>query len=36
MGDTLVLNPGTSHGFEFNPTVMGFDTRTKMAELIDL
>ena len=36
IGNTLVLNPGTTHGFEFKPTVMLFDTRTKEAELIDL
>ena len=35
-GNTLVLNPGTVHGFEFKPTVMVFHTGTKEAELIDL
>ncbi len=36
IGDTLVLNPGTTHGFEYGPTVMIFDTRTRQAEFIDL
>lgn len=36
IGNTLVLNPGTTHGFEFRPTIMMFDTRTKEVELIDL
>ena len=36
IGNTLVLNPGTTHGFEFKPTIMIFDTLKKQAELIDL
>lgn len=36
IGNTLVLNPGTTHGFEFKPTIMIFDTQTKEAEIIDL
>jgi putative phosphoesterase len=35
-GDTLVLNPGTSHGFWKRATVMVFDTEAKEAEIIDL
>ncbi len=36
IGDTLVLNPGTTHGFEYKPTIMIFDTRSKQTEFIDL
>ncbi len=36
IGDTLVLNPGTTHGFEYGPTIMIFDTRSRQAEIIDL
>jgi len=36
IGKTLVLNPGTSHGFGDKATVMVFDTETMLAELIDL
>lgn len=35
-GDTLVLNPGTSHGFMDKATVMIFDTLTGKAEFISL
>lgn len=35
-GDTLVLNPGTSHGFMDKATVMVFDTLTRKAETIEL
>ncbi len=35
-GDTLVLNPGTSHGFWKRATVMVFDTESREAEIIDL
>lgn len=35
-GNTLVLNPGTSHGFWKRATVMVFDTETKEAEVIEL
>ncbi len=33
---TLVLNPGTVHGFGGEATIMIFDTETKEAEFIDL
>ncbi|MBI4825723.1 MAG: metallophosphoesterase [Nitrospirae bacterium] len=36
IGDTLVLNPGTSHGFWKEATVMVFDTVAKEAEIIEL
>jgi putative phosphoesterase len=35
-GNTLVLNPGTLHGFGNRATVMIFDTKSKKADLIDL
>ena len=35
-GRTLVLNPGTVHGFGGRATVMIFDTGSRKAELIDL
>ncbi|RJR15248.1 MAG: metallophosphoesterase [Nitrospiraceae bacterium] len=35
-GKTLVLNPGTSHGFGNMATIMIFDTQTMQAELIAL
>ncbi len=35
-GKTLVLNPGTVHGFEYKPTIMIFDTQTKQPEFINL
>ncbi len=35
-GDTLVLNPGTSHGFMGKATVMIFDTVTRKSEFISL
>jgi len=35
-GGTLVLNPGTSHGFMGEATVMIFDTLTKKSEFISL
>ena len=34
--DTLVLNPGTVHGFDNNATIMIFDTQTRQAELIEI
>ncbi|MBI4710841.1 MAG: metallophosphoesterase [Nitrospirae bacterium] len=34
--NTLVLNPGTSHGFWNQATAMIFDTKTKMAEIVNL
>jgi putative phosphoesterase len=36
IGKTLVLNPGTSHGFGDKATIMIFDTLTMRAELIEL
>ena len=36
VGNTLVLNPGTAHGFGGRATIMIFDTRTKRSEVIDL
>jgi putative phosphoesterase len=36
LGKTLVLNPGTSHGFGDKATIMIFDTQTSQAELIEL
>lgn len=36
VGRTLVLNPGTVHGFEHRPTIMIFDTKEQMAEVINL
>ena len=36
VGRTLVLNPGTVHGFEFGPTIMIFDTQTQASEVINL
>jgi putative phosphoesterase len=36
VGNTLVLNPGTSHGFWKRATVMVFDTETREPEIIDL
>lgn len=36
IGKTLVLNPGSSHGFGDKATVMIFDTQTMLTELIDL
>ncbi len=35
-GNTLVLNPGTAHGFGGRATIMIFNTGTKQAEFIDL
>lgn len=35
-GKTLVLNPGTSHGFGDRGTVMIFDTQSRIAEIIGL
>ncbi len=35
-GSTLVLNPGTAHGFEGKATIMVFNTDTKHTECIDL
>lgn len=36
VGNTLVLNPGTAHGFWERATVMIFDTAIREAEIIDL
>jgi putative phosphoesterase len=36
IGKTLVLNPGTVHGFEFGPTIMIFDTQTGQPEVVNL
>ena len=36
VGKTLVLNPGTVHGFEHGSTIMIFDTKTQVPEVIDL
>ncbi|MEO5332785.1 MAG: YfcE family phosphodiesterase [Magnetococcus sp. YQC-5] len=36
VGKTLVLNPGTAHGFRQHATVMIYDTVLHAAELIDL
>lgn len=36
VGNTIVLNPGTSHGFGNKATIMIFDTQTKQTERIDL
>lgn len=36
VGNTLVLNPGTAHGFLEKATVLIIDTKTKEAEFIDL
>jgi putative phosphoesterase len=33
---TMVLNPGTAHGFSDRATIMTFDTRILKAEFIDL
>ncbi|MBI4842764.1 MAG: metallophosphoesterase [Nitrospirae bacterium] len=35
-GNTIVLNPGTCHGFRKRATVMLFDTVSKEAEIIEL
>jgi putative phosphoesterase len=35
-GDTLVLNPGTSHGFGDRATIMIFDTKSRTAEAVTL
>jgi len=35
-GNTLVLNPGTSHGFRGKATIMIFDTLTRETEFISL
>ena len=36
LGKTLVLNPGTAHGFGDKATIMIFDSQSRQAELIDL
>ena len=36
VGKTLVLNPGTVHGFEHKPTIMIFDTESQISEVINL
>ena len=36
VGNTLVLNPGTVHGFEHRPTIMIFDTKNRSSEIISL
>lgn len=35
-GKTLVLNPGTSHGFGGRATVMVFDTKSRTSEIISI
>jgi len=35
-GPTLVLNPGTAHGFGEKASIMVFDTRSRQAEIIYL
>jgi predicted phosphodiesterase len=38
IGNTLVINPGTTNGwfFGYNATVSIFDTKTRLAEIINL
>jgi len=36
VGNTLVLNPGTAHGFGGKATVAVFNTSTRLAEFIEL
>ena len=36
IGDTLVLNPGTAHGFGGKATIAIFDTKTKKSEFFEL
>ncbi|MCP4699827.1 MAG: metallophosphoesterase [Gammaproteobacteria bacterium] len=36
IGKTIMLNPGTAHGFGGKATVMIFDTQTKQPEFIEL
>jgi len=36
MGKTLVLNPGTCHGFGGKATLVIFDTQTKQPEFVEL
>ncbi len=36
VGNTLVLNPGTAHGFGDKATVIVFDTQTRQPEFIEL
>ena len=36
IGKTLVINPGTAHGFDGEATAAIFDTKTKKAEFITL
>lgn len=36
VGKTLVLNPGTAHGFGGKATIVIFDTQTKRPEFIEL
>ncbi|MBE43945.1 MAG: metallophosphoesterase [Thaumarchaeota archaeon] len=36
IGKTLVINPGTAHGFGDKATVLIFDTQTKQPEFIEL
>lgn len=35
-GDTLILNPGTAHGFGDRATIVVFDTKNHQVEVIDL
>lgn len=35
-GNTLVLNPGTAHGFWDKATIIVFDTQTRKSEFIEL
>ena len=36
VGNTLVINPGTCHGFDGKATIVIFDTKTKKAEFVEL
>jgi hypothetical protein len=36
VGKTLVLNPGTAHGFDDKATIMIFDTKTRQTEFITI
>ncbi|MBC8413383.1 MAG: YfcE family phosphodiesterase [Nitrospira sp.] len=36
VGNTLVLNPGTAHGFGEKPTIMIFDTLTTQAKVLEI
>lgn len=36
VGETIVINPGTAHGFDENATIALFETKTKEVEFIEL